>query len=860
NCELEVSAEAQQRALGAVCALSYLHKVLRKPPSPSLYLGHVVSWVKALPIRPRSVNVLVSCKCLRTSCDDSIKESGVLSIKDPLGWHWSIIRAVLKNSGNSLRKSTDSNRRLFLRRIVNFLMPGSGGYCRMEIGSDRKQISRLTLAALDLFTTLLPAPEDSDCHKFVMELLTGIKSAVAEISTKSAHDCLLSPQNVTNALCQDYFLMLGHLSRTEQGRKRMEKVGMYQTLTDLVVSTNHDCYVKLIVSTLDYSNDEAARKILMKALESKTISSRMYATRMLHTLVRIGIWHDKSLMKFILGLVVDQLRDGDRAIAAVALNTLQEACDSKEYVEAVVEHRPQLLGLGDSGLLLLVRCLSCESGFRAMQQTNFVTVQLQKWGNDFNYRYVNIIEGLLHSERSNLTREAYFPPHLYQQLASHKQGLAMVLADEHVGKLVQVLENGDVNTDREMLEVKAALYALSGIAFAMDSCVAARMVHLATNCQVYSVRATAYFALSNVATTVQGAHKLHKLGWYAVRHNRHNRWPLVAPLVTEKETSYSEDDQESRGHKSGLSHLPEEPSSSVEIEEFFWGIPGGKTHRVRERKSATLPHSVGVVPSFYHNRSYSESKAEASDTSDYRYVLDCLIKFELYSGRKSRSNSYTDSSTSGDSNYGNRHYSVSERVQTLSPIPSSGSLATVPATQTRRASVLSGFSRNSLRSSRQSILKVLPQPSVYPIGLIPYGELHQLSPVLRCRTAAEIDFSAPDSSAPADFSTLDPELENSPGRGYSRTDMEDTAACYMGVCLPSVLGTLFPKEERNLVTNHVTFMSENLNMQGLEDLKNPSFHKEICFLGSRALHNTMISTSGEILNYVFKHCRFGNFN
>lgn len=31
---------------------------------------------------------------------------------------------------------------------------------------------------------------------------------------------------------------------------------------------------------------------------------------------------------------------------------------------------------------------------------------------------------------------------------------------------------------------------------------------------------------------------------------------------------------------------------------------------------------------------------------------------------------------------------------------------------------------------------------------------------------------------------------------------------------------------------------------GLEDLKNPSFHREVCFLGHRASHNTMVNTSG----------------
>ncbi|CAA9994001.1 unnamed protein product [Nesidiocoris tenuis] len=42
----------------------------------------------------------------------------------------------------------------------------------------------------------------------------------------------------------------------------------------------------------------------------------------------------------------------------------------------------------------------------------------------------------------------------------------------------------------------------------------------------------------------------------------------------------------------------------------------GGTQKLRDRRSATLPHSTGA-PSFYHNRSFSESKAEHGDAPYY---------------------------------------------------------------------------------------------------------------------------------------------------------------------------------------------------------------------------------------------------
>lgn len=49
------------------------------------------------------------------------------------------------------------------------------------------------------------------------------------------------------------------------------------------------------------------------------------------------------------------------------------------------------------------------------------------------------------------------------------------------------------------------------------------MVHLAQNSLVFSIRATAYYALGLIATTRAGADHLFKLDWVCTRHDRHNK-------------------------------------------------------------------------------------------------------------------------------------------------------------------------------------------------------------------------------------------------------------------------------------------------------------------------------------------------
>ncbi|CAH1405995.1 unnamed protein product [Nezara viridula] len=825
GCNPNHSSEAQGRALSAILAISCLHK---KPPTPSLYLSHLISCLKEPQQTEEKPPPIAHC-----TCDEAIKETGVMTSKDPYVWNWDVIRAVLKRHGETIRKSTDSNRKLFLRRLVNFLLPVTGQYGRTEIGSDRKLSYRLTLAALSLLSMLLASPEESDSHKYLLELLGAIRLQLEDITTaKSAHDCLLSPVNISSSLCQDYFLFIGHLTRAPAGRKALEKARIYQQLLELVKTTNQECYIKLIVSTLDYSNDEMARRILKYSLESKSVSCRLYATKILHTLIRIGIGHNKSLMNFVIGLIVCQAGDPDRNVSQAALETLQEAAYCKEYVEEIVDQKPCLLRHGDSGLLLLIRCLSTEQGFQALHQANFVEGQFAKWGTHYNYRYVTIVESLLSTQCSNGNKEVFLPPHLYQQLACHQQGLAMILADPYVAKLIQVLERSkDPETDEELMEVKTALYSLSGIASVLDDSITYHMVRIATTSNIYSLRAVAIIAVSNVATSPHGVSKLQALGWYSVCHNRHERWPLIPSRVVHP--AFENEVITSESEKSPLFDLPEE-SLSVDGygEESFWSFAGGRTQRVHERRSATLPHNT-CTPAIYHNRSYSESKAEQSDSSDY-------AKYE--GGRKSRSNSYTDSSTSGDSTTYIRHHSISERVQTLSPIPSTGSLVTYHHPHTRRASIMSSFSRSSIRGSRQSILKSLGQSPALPIGLITYGELQQLSPVMRQKPVLNNGaWNEPEVKEEVDFSTLDETAPDVVSVQSSGPDLP--IPVHMGITLPVSIESLFLKEEKNLVNNHVSFVSKNLRVQGLNDLKNPSFHREICFLGPKCVHNTMVNTS-----------------
>lgn len=92
-------------------------------------------------------------------------------------------------------------------------------------------------------------------------------------------------------------------------------------------NTDHICYVKLIVSGLDYSLDSVTRKVLEKALtSSKTRNGRLYATQFLVVLLRARI---PNFEVWGIPMIIQQTKDPDRSVVLAAIDVLEEACHEK---------------------------------------------------------------------------------------------------------------------------------------------------------------------------------------------------------------------------------------------------------------------------------------------------------------------------------------------------------------------------------------------------------------------------------------------------------------------------------------------------------------------------------------------------
>lgn len=143
------------------------------------------------------------------------------------------------------------------------------------------------------------------------------------------------------------------------------------SLLRLSTTTHHNCYVKLIISSLNYTLNSYPRQILAHTLQCKIESSRLYATQFLNVILRARqhateinnrhnmqrffnseiieppspsievvdtsrTWSQNNncpadvcldMDSWILELLVKQTRDQSKAVSLCALTILDEACN-----------------------------------------------------------------------------------------------------------------------------------------------------------------------------------------------------------------------------------------------------------------------------------------------------------------------------------------------------------------------------------------------------------------------------------------------------------------------------------------------------------------------------------------------------
>lgn len=156
------------------------------------------------------------------------------------------------------------------------------------------------------------------------------------------------------------------------------------------------------------------------------------------------------------------------------------------------------------------------------------------------FRYVLIVEGELHDQltlhqrhedghyktrlTSDMSRNQIpnisIPAHLYSQMATHDNGFQAIIKDVYFRNIIQLVLNISEETPKDQLNLKAALWAVGhfasvpqGACYLANNGIIQIMCKTAISYPVYSVRATALYALALISSNRAGAAHLKNAGW-----------------------------------------------------------------------------------------------------------------------------------------------------------------------------------------------------------------------------------------------------------------------------------------------------------------------------------------------------------
>ncbi|XP_062538285.1 rapamycin-insensitive companion of mTOR [Armigeres subalbatus] len=645
-----------------------------------------------------------------------IRDSNVLGNKDANMWDWDIVITIFRS--DSLGSKLDVQNTRFIRRIIDYFKPSNNRFSHQDLTRYNRQLPAYVTAALELLDWLQQSQE-LECIRILTDLFFDISRQLMSIHTKkSAHECLFSPQHMTSTMCHQYFLFIGRLCRTEKGLSVLTNTDVFKELTTIVTKTNHICYVKLIVSGLDYSLDGEPRKILMRALlKHPSAKARLYATQFMRVLLRarlpnFEVWGMPLLLK-----LVDECQA--KCVQLAALEILEEACYERTYLEELVNVWPNLERVSDHGKLVMMKFYSIPRGLNHPEAR--IKEEIETWVKGFNKKYVLLIEADIHAHLTQHTKTEdgtysrrhcaqrvgvtapNMLPHLYGQLVQTTKGITHLQAHGELLTLIDTLLLAKCTDEKDVIALKAAMWALAhfstskeGVSYLneISATVFEHFVQLAKYAEVYSVRSTAFNCVCLISTTQMGAEVLQKLDWIAVRHDRSTYWPVNEPdewFPKQFNTPVRHNYEFPPYNYTALLETNEpliqndsdEQLIVSRMESTTVGEDQSDCAAASTSRSKTLPESIlgpNRTPSSQtHKRSLSESK-----TTDGISLMSTtappasgqMPSYPTYT--RTRYNSGTDSNTSGVSSYesifGSRFHADMMQQGQLSPIPSSSNL------------------------------------------------------------------------------------------------------------------------------------------------------------------------------------------
>lgn len=475
-------------------------------------------------------------------------------------WRWELIQKVIEGpllNPKRLEEAIKASK--FMKRLIGFYRPFKYRFADIR---NNKPNQRYVKAGCALMKTLLSSPEGV---KYLAEnkLLRQLAECLAQVDRMSgitSASPLFAADRVADTLSHGYFSLLGAISSTRKGLAIIEHWHMMNMLYHIVELQDRDDLVMLLLGNMDYSLDSHLRIILSKSMTAGSKQVRTFSTRILRKYAtgraNGAATHDApttaakatstetqatktpiSERYWSIDMLVTQLYDPDIEVCEVAIKILEEACNDVQSLQYVVYCRPALDHLGEIAAPLLLRFLSTSVGYHYLDELDYISQEMDDWFLGRNDSYVRVVEASVARTTSRMSQDKSnglvddgpeeaatvpVPPHFYRELTRTAEGCDLLEAKGHFNEFVSVITRwGMENEDQEkMLKVKGALWAIGNVgsmelgAPFLGRCDAVeRIIGIAEQSEVMSLRGTAFFALGLISRSVDGQELLAENGW-----------------------------------------------------------------------------------------------------------------------------------------------------------------------------------------------------------------------------------------------------------------------------------------------------------------------------------------------------------
>ncbi|KAG8904203.1 hypothetical protein FRB99_002106 [Tulasnella sp. 403] len=479
------------------------------------------------------VKIKLSMQIDDKTFQDIIIKTQVMVNKEHTKWNMEALVELIEGPLMNPKRLEEAFRvTKFGKRLISFFHPFANRFSALRKTKANERYVRL---GCGLLTTLLSCAEGV---KFLMSEDPFLKQIVDcfnqldPFNQVAVSDPIFSKERIADTLCYGYFEMLGILSKYPEGIELMERFKMFTSFYHISELKSREDLIKSIIENIDYTAGGHARIILSKALTSSYMASlhvRLFATTHLGQLIRSS--HKAN--EWTLRLLLTQLYDPAVEVCELAVQYLEEACESMDVLELVVQMQPTLDHLGEVGHPLLLRFMSTTVGFRYLYKSGYIDREMDAWFHERNNQYAVQVEVYLARSFSSHLRDddddmlvfdGTVPPHFYGEMAKTELGCQVLSDKGHFAEFAHFIrQHGLESEDFDLIvKLKSVLWAVGnigattgGLPFLEEEGIIPNILDITETSLVMSVRGTAFFVLGLISSTTQGAELLAEYEWEA---------------------------------------------------------------------------------------------------------------------------------------------------------------------------------------------------------------------------------------------------------------------------------------------------------------------------------------------------------